>query len=63
MLVQLWRKCGYDTTEIEKLDEDEIIEKLSDMTTRSGDGMAEGLNAGTGGASKNNSSLNSENAA
>jgi hypothetical protein len=63
MLVQLWRKCGYDTTEIEKLDEDEIIEKLSDMTTRSGDGMAEGLGNGTGAGGKNNSATNMDNKA
>ncbi len=63
MLVQLWRKCGYDTTEVEKLSEDEIIEKLSDMTTRSGDGMETGMGNGTGAAGKNNSATNMDNKA
>lgn len=66
MLVQLWRNCGYDTTEIEALDEEELLAKMTDMTTRSGDGMAEGLPSGTGGNTGGNgdaSISNNDNAA
>lgn len=63
MLIQLWKKCGYDTSEIEKLSEDEIVELLTDMTTRSGDGMSSGLNNGVGAAGKNNSAINMDNKA
>lgn len=61
MLLQMWRQCGYDTTEIEKFTIEELVEMLTPETTRSGDGLASGLPSGTGKASGNNSSINMDN--
>lgn len=66
MLLQMWKACGYDTQEISTYSEEQILAMLTPETTRSGDGMAEGLNNGTGssdGSSGNASDLNADNTA
>lgn len=61
-LMDLWQKCGLDTSDIAELPEEDILKLLTEFTSRSGDGMEEGMGNGTGGAGNNNSSTNSENA-
>jgi hypothetical protein len=63
MLIQLWKQCGYDTRDIEKYSDEELINMLTPETTRAGDGMTEGMPSGTGSASGNNSSINMDNTA
>jgi len=62
MLLQMWRQCGFDPIELEDLPEEEILAMLTDFSSRSGDGMAEGMPSGTGSANGNNSATNMENA-
>lgn len=63
MLLQMWRQCGYDTTELEKYTTEELVEMLTPETTRSGDGMESGMPSGVGSASGNNSAINLDNGA
>lgn len=62
-LLDFWSKCGLDVSSLEDMSEQELMEKLTAFTSRSGDGMSEGLNSGTGSSLGNNSAVNSDNAA
>lgn len=62
-LMDFWSKCGLDVSSLEDMSEQDLLEKLTAFTSRSGDGMSEGLNSGTGSSLGNNSAVNSDNAA
>ena len=62
-LIQLYQDMGLDTTPLEGLTDEEFVALLGENTSRSGDGMAQGMPSGTGNALGNNSDTNSENAA
>jgi hypothetical protein len=61
-LLDFWDKCGLDVGNLKDLPEQELLEMLTAFTSRSGDGMEEGMNSGVGGANGNNSAVNSDNA-
>lgn len=62
-LLDFWKKCGLDTSSLEDMPEQDLLEKLTAFTSRAGDGMSEGMNSGTGSSLGNNSAVNSDNAA
>ena len=54
---------GWDISMLEELSDEEFLELLTEDTSRSGDGMEQGMPSGTGNANGNNSATNSENTA
>ena len=62
-LLPIYESMGWDISMLEELSDEEFLELLTEDTSRSGDGMEQGMPSGTGNANGNNSATNSENTA